>query len=116
MKRGDVVVVEFPYTAGGRGRNRPALVIQNDHDNARLANTVVAMISGNIRHSSEATQVLIEPATADGALSGLHGPSVVKCCNLFTIRQQDVQRVIGHLTDPLQSKVDEALQRAIGLE
>jgi len=49
MKRGDVVILEFPYVDGGRGKNRPAVVIQNDHDNQRLTNTVVAMISGNIR-------------------------------------------------------------------
>ena len=24
MKRGDVIVVEFPYADGGRGKNRPA--------------------------------------------------------------------------------------------
>jgi len=26
MRRGDVVIVEFPYTDGKRGKNRPALV------------------------------------------------------------------------------------------
>jgi len=56
MKRGDVVIVEFPYADGRRGKNRPALVVQNDRDNQRLTNTVVAMISGNTRYASEPTQ------------------------------------------------------------
>lgn len=47
MKRGDVVICEFPYVDGRRGKNRPALIIQNDQDNQRLTNTIVAMISGN---------------------------------------------------------------------
>jgi mRNA interferase MazF len=114
--RGDVVVVEFPYADGGRGKNRPALIIQNDRDNRRLANTVVAMISGNTRHAGEATQVLVDPTTSSGKSSGWHGPSVVKCCNLNTIRQQDVLRTIGHLSNELLTNVDSALKSALGLK
>jgi mRNA-degrading endonuclease toxin of MazEF toxin-antitoxin module len=41
MNRADVVIVEIPF-AGGRGsKKRPALAVQNDHDNQRFANTVV---------------------------------------------------------------------------
>jgi mRNA-degrading endonuclease toxin of MazEF toxin-antitoxin module len=115
MTRGVVVIVEFPYTDGGRGKNRPALFIQNDQDNRRLANTVVAMISGNTRHAGEPTQVLVDPAKQNGDSSGLHGPSVVKCCNLFTIRQQDILRTIGRLSDRLLAEVDAALKTALGL-
>lgn len=115
MKRGDVVIVEFPYADGQRGKNRPAVVLQNDRDNSRLTNTVVAMISGNIRHADELSQVLVEPDQITGASSGLHGPSVVKCCNLFTIRQQDIRRTIGHLSDGLQDAVNQAVKSALGL-
>jgi mRNA interferase MazF len=115
MKRGDVVVVEFPFADGKRGKNRPSVVVQNDRDNARLTNTVVAMISGNIKHSAEPTQILVDPTGEVGRSSGLHGPSVVKCCNLFTVRQQDVSRVIGHLSDELIHAVDGALKSALGI-
>lgn len=113
MKRGDVVIVEFPFTDGGRGKNRPALVVQHDRDNRRLTNTVVAMISGNVRHASEPTQVIVDPNTPAGASSGLHGPSVIKCNNLFTIRQQDVQRIIGSLSAQMLAAVDDALRAAL---
>ena len=115
MKRGDVVIVEFPYTDGSRGKTRPALVLQNDRDNRRLTNTIVAMISGNLRHASEPTQVLVRPEAPDGAASGLHGPSVVKCSNLFTIRQQDIRRHIGVLSPQLQEAVNTALKHSLGL-
>jgi mRNA-degrading endonuclease toxin of MazEF toxin-antitoxin module len=115
MKRGDVVIVEFPYVDGKHGKNRPALVVQNDRDNRRLTNTIVAMISGNIRHSGEASQVLVDPNQATGALSGLHGPSVVKCSNLFTIRKQDIQRVIGQLSPEYIKSVNSALRDALGV-
>ncbi len=115
MKCGDVVIVEFPYADGQRGKNRPAVILQNDRDNGRLTNTVVAMISGNIRHADEPTQVLIEPNQEAGALSGLHGPSVVKCCSLFTVRQQDIRQTIEHLSDGLQDAVNLAVKIALGL-
>jgi mRNA-degrading endonuclease toxin of MazEF toxin-antitoxin module len=113
MKRGDVVIVKFPYADGSRGKSRPSLVVQNDRDNARFANTIVAMISGNIRFAAEPTQLLVDPATAAGASSGLHGASVVKCGNLSTVRQEDVQQVIGHLSDQLMSQVNERLNAAL---
>lgn len=69
MTRGEVVIVQFPYAGGGQGKNRPALVVQNDRDNRRLSNTVVAMISGNTQHAAEPTQVFIDPNTPDGASS-----------------------------------------------
>ena len=116
MKRGDVVVVQFPFVDGTRGKNRPALVVQNDRDNRRLANTVIAMISGNTAHAAEPTQTLIDPRKEEGTVSGLFGPSVVKCGNLFTVAQRDVVRVIGRLSDPLLSQADRALKHAIGLK
>ncbi len=116
MKRGDVLVVEFPYADGRRGKNRPALVVQNDRDNRRLSNTIVAMISGNVSHAAETTQVLVDPASEAGRSSGLHGPSVVKCCNLYTIRQTDILRTIGRLSADLLAQVESALKCSLELE
>ena len=115
MKRGDVVVVEFPYVDGQRGKNRPAVIVQNDRENRRLTNTIVAMISGNVRHAGEATQVLVDPASPIGKSSGLHGRSVVKCCSLYTVRQQDILRTIGQMSDELVASLDQALKSALGI-
>ena len=46
-RRGEVVLVDYPYSDGG-SKIRPALVVQNDRDNARLAKTVIVMITGNL--------------------------------------------------------------------
>ena len=114
-RRGDVVIVAFPYVSGGGGKNRPGLVIQNDRDNARLQNTVVAMITGNTRHAGEPTQLLIDPSTPEGQSSGLAYASAVKCLNLFTIRQQDVLATVGHLSPMLMTQVDDRLRVALQL-
>ena len=116
MKRGDVVILKFPYVEGGQGKNRPALVVQNDLDNARLTHTIVAMISGNTRFSSEPAQLLVDPDTPAGKSSGLRGQSVVKCGNLFTALQEDILRFIGHLPDDVMKQVDESLKAALSLD
>lgn len=32
-RRGDVVMVDFPFTDTGQAKTRPAVVVQNDRDN-----------------------------------------------------------------------------------
>ena len=116
IRRGDVVVVQFPYVDGRRGKNRPALVIQTDRNNQKLQNTIVAMISGNARLATvEPTQLLIDPGTPDGKNSGLHGVSAVKCENLYTVSQVDILHVIGHLPASVMSEVASCLQASLDL-
>ena len=115
-RRGDVVIIEFPFVDGSRGKNRPALVIQTDINNQRLQNTIVVMVSGNTRLAGQvATQVLVDPQTNEGRSSGLHGPSVVKCENIHTVRQQDILQTIGQLSPELTAEVDKCLKVSMGL-
>jgi mRNA interferase MazF len=116
MNRGDIVIVEFPYVEGRRWKNRPALVVQNNRDNRRLSNTIVAMISGNVEHANEPTQLFIDPSTPDGSNSGLHGPSVVKCGNLFTVAQADIRHVIGNLPKAMMHQLESCLKSALDLK
>jgi mRNA interferase MazF len=115
MNRGDVVIVRFPFAGGRGGKYRPAVVVQNDLDNRRLTNTIVAMVSGNTRYVHLPTQVLLDPADPEGESAGVVGPSAMKATNLYTLEQRDVLRVIGHLTNSLMSKVDDSLRAALGL-
>ena len=41
IQRGDVVIIDWPFSGGGGGKARPALVIQNDRDNARMHDLAV---------------------------------------------------------------------------
>jgi mRNA interferase MazF len=65
VNRGDVVLVDYPFTTGG-AKVRPALVVQNDRDNARMTNTIIAQISSNTARVTEATQHLIELTVEPG--------------------------------------------------
>jgi mRNA interferase MazF len=115
MKRGAVVLADFPYQDVAGSKVRPAVVVQNDADNLSLANTILAMITGNLADPGRPTNVLVDPATPEGAGSGLRGSSLIKCGNLATIRQLRVLRVIGHLSDALLQQVSVALRVALEL-
>jgi mRNA interferase MazF len=116
IKRGDVVIVAFPFTSGGAGKNRPALVIQCDRDNQRLGNTILAMITGNTSHAqAEPTQLVIDPSTPDGKLSGLNYVSAVKCSNLYTVDQRDILATVGSLPTNVMARIDGCLKAALEL-
>src|SRR5207253_1509069 len=106
--RGDVVIARFPYAGGTGSKVRPAVVVQCDRLNNQIQNTLLAMITGNTRLvGTEPTQFLIDPATSEGASSGLSYASAVKCENLATVLQTDITDTIGHLSDVLKQKLNE---------
>ena len=114
-RRGDVVIIDFPFTDSGQSKVRPAVVVQNDQDNLRIRKTVIAMVTGNVRRQSDPSHMLIEPGSPHGKSSGLSFPSLVSCCNLFTIEQASILHVVGHLSDPLRQKLNDCLKSALEL-
>ena len=114
MKYGDVVIVPFPYQDRLGEKIRPAVIVQNDADNQRLLNTILAMVTGNLQDSATTT-VMVDPKSPEGASSGLVGTSLIKCHNLATVRQARVLHVIGHLSDDLKQQVNEALKVALDI-
>lgn len=115
VQRSEVVLVDFPYTVGTGSKVRPALVIQNDRDNARLASTIVAQITGTTHRALEATQVLIDLNTSEGRQSGLRFDSVANCVNLVSLDKTKVLRCLGSLPASLMRQVNDALKAALEL-
>jgi mRNA interferase MazF len=96
IRRGDVVLVNYPFASGTGSKTRPDLVIQCDANNARLDNTIVAQITSRTRFArKEPTQLLIEVASAVGQQSGLINDSAISCENIYTVRQDTIVRKLG---------------------
>lgn len=116
VNRGDVVLVSVPFTSGTASKTRPVLVVQADHNNRRLQDTIVAVITSTTRRASlEPTQLLIEVATPEGRQSGLLHDSAVKCERLHTVLQSQIQRTIGSLPAALMQQVNDCLKAALEL-
>src|SRR5437763_5822671 len=115
VNRGDVILAYVMNAGSPGGKVRPALVVQSDHNNVRLNETIIAAITSNVARVHEATQLFVDLSTADGAASGLLHNSAVRCERLHSIAQVDVRRVIGHLSDALMAQINDCLKVALGL-
>ena len=80
-QRGDVVLATLPFVTRPGSKLRPVLVVQNDTNNARMQNTILAFISINLSRSHLPTQVTVDVSTPAGRQSGLIADSVVSCEN-----------------------------------
>ncbi len=115
LNRGDVILTVVANVGQPGGKVRPALVVQSNHNNARLNETIIAAITSNTSRVLESTQLLIDISTADGSASGLLHNSAVRGKRLHSIAQADVRRVIGHLSDALMVKINDCLRAALEL-
>lgn len=111
MKRGEVVLVDFPFSDGSGIKNRPALVVQSDALNKTSKDTILATIT--TLTTPGPTVVVIEPK--DNPRSGLRLMCAVRCENLHTIEQTLVLGSIGYVTKQTMQRVDECLRKAFGL-
>jgi mRNA interferase MazF len=116
IARGDVILIDFPQQSGSAPKRRPALVVQSDHNNTRLSNSIFAMITSNTKLAgAEPTQVLIDISTAEGKQSGLVHTSAVKCENIYTLPINSVHRKLGSLPASLMQQVEDALKASLDL-
>jgi mRNA interferase MazF len=113
--RGDVVLVDFPFSSGVGSKLRPAIVVQNDINNRKLQSTILVPITSNTRYQNVSTQIALDPSVAEVKPTGLLRPSAVKCENIATVETRLVRRTIGKLPPTLVAQLDAALKAAIGL-
>ena len=115
MKRGDVVLAEYPHASGGGSSKRPVLVIQSDTYNKRIRNTIIAQITSTLSRTGDPAHLSIDISTGDGTRTGLLRNSIVSCNNLNTIDQKRMPRKIGELSPALMRQIDDCLKAALGI-
>lgn len=102
-KRGDVVLVPFPFTDLRSVKQRPALVISPDTFNAARDDLLLAAITSKIPVALAADEFMI-PA-ADLAACGLPKPSIVRLLKLVALHRSLVIKRIGSVPDPTMAQV-----------
>lgn len=112
-KRGDVVLVLFPDSHLRTAKRRPALVVQSDDLNTSLRQTIVAMITSNMSRADHPSRVSRRLNSAEGRQAHILTDSVVMADNLATVRESEIDRSIGSLTD--LTKIDAALRTTLSL-
>ncbi len=113
FKRGDVVLVLFPDSNLRTAKRRPALVVQADNLTTGLPQTIIAMITSNMARAGYPSHVTLLLNSPQGKQAGSLMDSVVMTDNLATVRESEIDRRPGALSDT--SEVDRALRDSLGL-
>jgi len=92
-KRGQVVLVPFPFTDLTSVKQRPALVVSADQFNASRPDVILAAITSQISPQLGDDEMLV--SVAELAQWGLPKPSVLKLAKLFTIHQGLIRKSLG---------------------
>jgi mRNA interferase MazF len=111
MKRGEVILVDFPFSDGVGAKNRPALVVQSDVLNKVSRDTNLVTIT--TLTTLGPTVAVIDPRESPN--SGLKLACAVRADSMHTVEQQLILGSIGYLSKKTMHQVDECLKKALGL-
>ncbi|MBN2186875.1 MAG: type II toxin-antitoxin system PemK/MazF family toxin [Dehalococcoidia bacterium] len=113
LKRGDIVLVPFPFTDLTTEKLRPAVIISAEPQESDI---VIAFIS-SIVPSGELPMAdfLLAPNHPDFYQTGLKKASVFKMKKLLTIERTRLIRRLGKISPGIQKELDERLKEALSL-
>lgn len=112
MNRGDVVLVDWPYSDRTGSKLRPAVVVQADYLNGLIDDTVLVQVTSK-GHNIPGTEVRLDPAAEPS--SGLLHVSYAFGPNLLTADQALIDQTIGTLTAAAMAEIDRCLRSTLGL-
>jgi mRNA interferase MazF len=111
--RGEVVVVNVPFSDHAGSKPRPALVVSADAFHRKLPDLIVCPISSQPRFYRK-------PGTGDYPLQhwkklGLHHPSTARISNLMAVEKSLIKRVLAPLHADDLKQVEQGLREACDL-
>ena len=102
-----------PASVGGRGKKRPAVVVQADTYAGTVSTLVVAEVTSNLTMAGNPTCLVIDVSEPEGQATGLIHKSVVSCLLLATVDANRVAKVLGKLSPTMKQKLDGCLKSAL---
>lgn len=112
-RRGDIVLVYFPYADLRKVKKRPALVVQADHLETQFTHIILAMITSQTTRAGIACRVLVTSQDANFAQTGLQSDSVIVADHLTTLEPTLIDKKLGVMPD--MPAVESALRATLAL-
>ena len=108
-KRGEIVLLPFPYSDQSGSKQRPVVILSTDTYNISRSDIIVAPITSQItgRNSADTTLQLWSEA-------GLPKPSIVKAV-LGTVQQHLVRKSLGAISQIDLDQIEIMMANALGL-
>ncbi|MGH2372074.1 MAG: type II toxin-antitoxin system PemK/MazF family toxin [bacterium] len=112
-RRGQVVVVNVPFSDHSGVKPRPALVVSAEAFHGPLPDVIVCPVSSQPRYFRR-------PGSGDCPVRewrsvGLRRPSTVRISKVLAVDKQIIKRVLGSLSQSDVARVDAGLREAFGL-
>jgi mRNA interferase MazF len=112
MTRGEVVLLDWPYSDLSGSKLRPAIVVQADFLNGLIDDTVYVKVTGT-RYGIPGTEVELDPAVE--TTSGLMKRSYASCYNILTRDQAIIYHTLGVLSDIAMRQIGTCLKTVLEL-
>ena len=105
MKKGDIVLVSFPFTDFSGNKVRPALVLS-----ASTLDVIIAFISTQL-HRKEQVDIELTPTLNNG----LKKKSIIRLAKLTTIEKRMALGLLGNLDNEKLNDLDNGLKKIFQL-
>ena len=109
-KRGDVVLVQFPFSGPGGTKDRPAVVVSTGSYHDDWDELLVAAITSRPPRTTRTADCALQ----DWKTAGLHQPSWVRS-HMATVHRTIIIRKLGNLTARDLHAVEGCLRDSLGL-
>lgn len=110
-KRGDVLLIPFPFSDLSSSKQRPALVISSEAFHLHSSDIVVCAITSQAPARLGAFEYLLSKADLAGA--GLPKLSKVKCGKIVTLDSRIVRKKLGQITPATISSILDLVHQAV---
>jgi len=112
-RRGQVVVVNVPFSNQSGSKPRPALIVSTDAFHRKLPDVIVCPISSQPRYYRR-------PGPGDRPFRqwkavGFRYPSTARLSNILAVDKNIIKRVLGVLPQGDLERVEDGLRKAFGL-
>lgn len=113
MNPDEIYLANFPFGGSAEMKLRPVLLLTGLVGS--VPEVLVAYISSVIPAQLLASDVILDPATAEHASTNLKTKSVVRLHKLATIHSRNVVRHLGSLSPITAIEVDDKLRRLLNV-
>jgi mRNA interferase MazF len=114
MKKGDIVLIRFPFTDLSGSKRRPALILTNGgiHGNDVIVAFISSVVTGQVRE----VDLVLNKEDPEFEITGLKKTSVLKLDKIATLDKQLVTGEMGSISSPKMNEVRIKLKMALELD
>lgn len=110
-RRGDVVLIAFPFTDLATTKMRPAVIVSSDTFNGRNLDVILVAITSQVPKTTTEDEHLL--STDDQKQAGLPKRSLVKVGKIVTLDQRLIRKRLGRISDPTLSLLTLKLHKVL---